>query len=112
VQGFRFITWLRAHGLSTEPVPVSAYVGSSKNLKDLKESITWHRVPRCAYCGAQRSSVARKNSGCGTRESGVCPKLGSDLICKHIIYKLGFNQNYYTFTLLLLIRIALCSKFP
>ena len=23
-------------GLSTEPVPVSAYVGSSKNLKDLK----------------------------------------------------------------------------
>ena len=24
------------HGLSTEPVPVSAYVGSSKNLKDLK----------------------------------------------------------------------------
>jgi hypothetical protein len=25
------------HGLSTEPVPVSAYVGSSKNLKDLKD---------------------------------------------------------------------------
>jgi len=26
----------RKHGLSTEQVPVSAYVGSSKNLKDLK----------------------------------------------------------------------------
>jgi len=29
-----------------------------------------------------------------------------------IIYKLGFNQNYYTFTLMLLIKIVLCSKFP
>ena len=29
--------FLRKHGLSTEPVPVSAYVGSSKNLKDLKD---------------------------------------------------------------------------
>ena len=27
----------RKHGLSTEQVPVSAYVGSSKNLKDLKD---------------------------------------------------------------------------
>ena len=26
----------RKHGLSTEPVPVSPYVGSSKNLRDLK----------------------------------------------------------------------------
>jgi len=30
----------RKHGLSTEPVPVSAYVGSSKNLKDLKD-VSW-----------------------------------------------------------------------
>ena len=29
-----------------------------------------------------------------------------------IIYKLGFNQNYYTFTLILLIKIVLYSKFP
>jgi len=28
------------------------------------------------------------------------------------IYKLGFNQNYYTFTLTLLIKIVLCSKVP
>ena len=29
-----------------------------------------------------------------------------------IIYKLGVNQNYYTFTLILLIKIVLCSEFP
>jgi len=29
-----------------------------------------------------------------------------------IIHKLGFNQNYYTFALILLIKIVLCSKFP
>ena len=28
------------------------------------------------------------------------------------IYKLGFNQNYYTFTLISLMKIVLCSKFP
>ena len=27
-----------------------------------------------------------------------------------IRYKLGFNQNYYTFALILLAKIALCSK--
>jgi len=29
-----------------------------------------------------------------------------------IIYKLGFNQNYYTFALILLTKIVMCSKFP
>ena len=29
-----------------------------------------------------------------------------------IIYKLGFNQNYHTFTLVLLMKIDLCSKLP
>ena len=29
-----------------------------------------------------------------------------------IIHKLGFNQNFFTFTLILLIKIFLCSKFP
>ena len=29
-----------------------------------------------------------------------------------IIDKLGFNQIYHTFTLILLIKIVLCSKFP
>ena len=28
-----------------------------------------------------------------------------------IIYKLGFNQNYYTFAFILLITIVLCSQF-
>ena len=29
-----------------------------------------------------------------------------------IIYKLGFNQNYYTLTLILLMKIVLRSKLP
>ena len=33
----------RKHGLSTEPVPVFACVGSSKNLKDLKDKLDRHR---------------------------------------------------------------------
>ena len=28
------------------------------------------------------------------------------------IYKLGFNQNYYTFTVILLIKIVLSSNVP
>ena len=39
----------------------------------------------------------------------VC--LGRTHLQTLIIYKLGFNQNYYTFTLMLLIKIVLCSKF-
>ena len=34
----------RKHGLSTEQFPVSAYVGSSENLKDLTED--QHRLSR------------------------------------------------------------------
>ena len=29
-----------------------------------------------------------------------------------MIYELGFNKNYYTFTSILLINIVLSSKFP
>ena len=29
-----------------------------------------------------------------------------------MIYELGFNQDYYTFTLISLVKIILCSKFP
>ena len=37
----------------------------------------------------------------------------ADLICKHlIIYKLGFDEDYYTFTSIFLIKIILCSEFP
>ena len=34
----------RKHGLSTEQYPVTAYVGSSKNLKDLKDQWTVARM--------------------------------------------------------------------
>jgi len=44
------------HGLSTEQFPVSAYVGSSKNLKDLKSLYT--RV-RCCLLGWQRRLFGR-----------------------------------------------------
>jgi hypothetical protein len=33
-----FVSSERKHGFSAEPVPVSAYVGSSKDLKDLKDN--------------------------------------------------------------------------
>jgi len=36
----------RKHGFSAEPVPVSAYVGSSKNLKDLKGEDELKRLTR------------------------------------------------------------------
>jgi len=29
-----------------------------------------------------------------------------------MIHQLGFDQNYYTLTFILLIKIVLCSKFP
>ena len=35
-------------GFSAKQVPVSAYVGSSKNLKDLKERVAGARDPGCA----------------------------------------------------------------
>jgi len=44
-------------------------------------------------------------------ESLKGPTKPHDFMGKHIIYKLGFNQNYYTFALILLIKIILCSEF-
>jgi len=29
-----------------------------------------------------------------------------------MVYKLGFNQNYFTFSLILLIKLVLCGNFP
>jgi len=40
-----------------------------------------------------------------------CPR-GESHMQTLIFYQLGFNQNYYTFALILLIKIVLCSKFP
>ena len=50
---------------------------------------------------------------CSTRRPcHPSPRSGMDFICKHIIYKLGCNQNYYTFALISLMKIVMCSKFP
>ena len=38
------------------------------------------------------------------------PRAGSNMQTV-IIFKLGFNQNHYTFTLKLLIKIVRCCKF-
>ena len=44
---------------------------------------------------------------------GVVDAEVGKLISKHlIIHKLGLIQNYYTFAVILLIKIVLCSKFP
>ena len=43
----------RKHGLSTEQFPVSAYVGSSKNLKDLKD-------PSCASLAVRYPSSGQE----------------------------------------------------
>ena len=46
------------HGLSTEQFPVSAYVGSSKNLKDLQEgSSPTARSPSCPRCARVRTGL-------------------------------------------------------
>ena len=47
------------HGLSTEPVPVSAYVGSSKNLKDLKDLLTGKHWDRGLTAGQRRAVAVR-----------------------------------------------------
>ena len=31
---------------------------------------------------------------------------------KHVIYKLGFNQNDFTFPVILLVNIVMCGKNP
>ena len=47
--GFKAVNDKRKHGLSTEQFPVSAYVGSSNNLKDLKGTLSLRQEhPECA----------------------------------------------------------------
>ena len=45
-------------------------------------------------------------------DNGVsrAPRCGSH-VKTLVMYKVGFNQNYYTFALILLAKIVLCSKF-
>ena len=45
----------RRHGLSTEPVSVSAYVGCSKNLEDLKHGLSTEQFPVSAYVGSSKN---------------------------------------------------------
>ena len=65
MQGFGFTTWLRAPSL-----------------------VTWRRVPRRA--GSAAEPVARKNSGGGARESGVCRKVGREFFTDNLLVRVHF----------------------
>ena len=60
-----------------------------------------HRLLSC-----WRRAARSANSTSGTR-CAPAHRISYANICK-----LGFNHNYYTFTLLLLINVVLCGKFP
>ena len=47
----------RKDGVFTEPVPMSAYVGSSKNLKDLKDTSRPHVATRGATASGSAGLV-------------------------------------------------------
>ena len=63
----------RKHGLSTEPVPVSAYVGSSKNPKDLKD---W--LLATPHVGVRRF---RSFEFLGTLRDHMCTAYGPEVDC-------------------------------
>jgi hypothetical protein len=56
-------TYERKHGLSTEQSPVSAYAGSSKNLKDPKEGGRAH----CKRCVRREPEARTPHSNCTGR---------------------------------------------
>ena len=58
----------RKHGFSTEQFPVSAYVGSSKNLKDLKDL----RMPCTASASRRRASSERTSLSASAGCSRAC----------------------------------------
>jgi len=63
---------VRKHGLSTEPVPVSAYVGSSKNLKDLKVAQVVARQPAAPTTSDEH--LARRHAATPTQACDTPPR--------------------------------------
>ena len=63
----------------------------------------WPFVGPCGRAGKDVSPQAG--------DPGSSPTVGGSDVETLIIYKLSFNQNHYTFALILLIKIVLCSKF-
>ena len=65
-------------------------------------------------------NVQRSRGGLAFKARRLCVSLNSRLGSKRrpfhrstlIIYTLGFNQNHYTFALISLIKIVMCSKLP
>jgi len=71
---------LRKHGLSTKQFPGSAYVGSSKNLKDLKD----------------RSEAARKTVF-GMRDIKILTYRGTSLIIKRTPPRTAIGPYAYAY---------------
>ena len=65
----------RKHGLSTEPVPASVYVGSSKNLKDLKETMTVQGA--VGICPASQGDSRGALGGLATRDFALLARTRS-----------------------------------
>ena len=61
----------RKHGLSSEPVPVSAYVGGSKNLKDLNDLLLLMKSS-AQYRDLSSTSTFWNEAHKGNGGGGVC----------------------------------------
>ena len=73
------------------------------------------RGSRWSSCITRCRVVAQTNSNqiqpCSNHSNRFTYRRSSNLMWKYLIHKLGFNQNYCTFALILLIKIVLCIKF-
>ena len=54
---------------------------------------------------------ARSSRACSLSSTGPADRFKLNLQTL-IIYKLGFNENQYTFTLMFLTKIVVCSELP
>ena len=72
------------------------------------------RLPRLAVEAVARGGGGGEGGRVTPRTPDVGFQAGGQVIYLHtlMIYEIGFNQDNYTFTLVLLINIVLCSKFP
>jgi len=111
----------RAAPAPISPLPscslVTALDSDSLKIRFLSRTIPWKRERgACSHLEGDlehlRDHLAlRRVRGPLLRLRELLPKKGFHMQTL-IIYKHDFNQNYYTVTLILLIKIVLCSKFP
>ena len=78
----------RKHGLSAEQVPVSAYIGSSKNLKDLKRVLGGFILYRRAFEKSKNGFVKQNRKlvykcgfrfwVCSSEQAKLCPRISNN----------------------------------